>query len=66
MFKTFVLTLTLSLQCESILSFNYYMMMYSVVNTYITEGDSNDIALQCDMHIPNSMQFKPDYVDFIS
>lgn len=40
--------------------------MYSVVNKYITEGDSNDTAIQCDMHIPNSMQFKPVHVDFIS
>jgi len=36
---------SLSLQCENILSFNYYIMMYSVVSTYITEGDSNDIAI---------------------
>jgi len=45
MFQTFVLILTSSLQCENILSFNYYIMIYSVVNTYITEGDSNDIAI---------------------
>ena len=33
------------MQCENILSFNYYIMMYSVVNTNITKGDSHDIAL---------------------